>query len=282
LQKTVVTVLLSLMATNCQANELTDFGAKACPMKVFDDKCVRCLAADGMFFSSDARGKTGKCVQLKQREKRTYPEQAEAARVCFAATEKTEKCASDYQEPVESNDAYVSRCEVETVAKSSLTGAGTTSFYDCDASFRTNMSTLKGTKRENHCKGSNSEDCKFECQDIVLQRLASAEGVNLKGIEGDKDTTPCEQWLYDWDGTGTKPADLAEDAKPSCEVRESWSLNNRTMRLGPDQACRFKVASTYQENTAMGEKTWLPGFDFGENEDNGVLVIVKDRWVTDA
>jgi hypothetical protein len=105
LQATVVTVLLMLSAVNCAANDLAALGPKACPMTKFDDKCVRCLAADGMFFS-DKGGKKGKCVQLKQREKRTYPEQAAMARECFAATVNTEKCASDYQEPVESDEAY--------------------------------------------------------------------------------------------------------------------------------------------------------------------------------
>lgn len=133
-----------------------------------------------------------------------------------------------------------------TVLKSSLKGKGTTSFKDCESSFRT-------------------------CQDIVLQK-------DKKWIEGDKERTPCEQWLNDWDGTPkTKPKDLPADAVAECEFHEAWSMNNRTIRLGPDQACRFKVASQYEE--AVGEKTWLPGFDFGENEDDGVLVIVKDQWV---
>jgi hypothetical protein len=158
------------------------------------------------------------------------------------------------------------------VLKSSLNGKGTTSFKACEASFRTNMSTKKGTARKAHCD-KKPEDCAFECQDIVLQQS--------QRIEGDKELLPCGQWLLGWNGTNkAKPEELDADAQAECEWRESWSMNNRTIRLGPDQACRFKVASLYEE--AMDEKTWLPGFDFGENEDNGVLVIVKDRWVSAA
>ena len=65
----------------------------------------------------------------------------------------------------------------------------------------------------------------------------------------------------------------------TCDTKEQWSMRNRTIRLGPDMACHFKVASTYKEDELAGEKTWRPGFDFGENEDGGVLVIAQDVWV---
>ena len=161
-------------------------------MEKFDDRCVRCLAANGKFFSSETDGSKGKCVHLKQREVRTPVELAKRARDCFGAETRMSDitCASDYQEIVESDTKYQERCTSPTVLVSTLPKSagkkGTTSFSDCKGNFHDNISTRNGAARK--CK-DNDDECLFACQDIVLterEKLA-------KQIEGDQDV-PCELW----------------------------------------------------------------------------------------
>merc|ERR1711957_78055 len=262
----VVTVLLGLTAT-VGGQDYKVAGDKICSMTQYDNKCVRCIAANGEFFTRD--GVKGKCAVMKSREKLNFVDAAEKARVCFAAAPKTKKeCASDFQHEYESDKAYVEGKTCKKVEKKAYSNAGdgTTSFFDCKGNnWRKNIgdSSLDHKARAKKCK-ENADYCN-PCRDITL----TARKHSL-----DKDVLPCESERDVADGVDEAGQ---PKTKKHCDRYQAWTSYNHTIQLGDNQACRFKVESEYKE-TDFTEKTWLPSFGFGENEDEDVLVIAKEYW----